>query len=86
MSTTTHIDVQPVESSQIYGVGYDPLTKRLAIRFKSKTGEPTLLYYYENVTPSDHAALILAESIGSHFYKTIKPFPEKFPYQRIQEN
>ncbi|MGB8422228.1 KTSC domain-containing protein [Paraburkholderia sp.] len=76
------ITLAKVESSQIDSIGYDPATSTLAIRFKSRD-KP--LYYYDNVTPEDWDAFENAESIGSHFYKHIKPYDKKFPYRKISE-
>ncbi|MDN7658477.1 KTSC domain-containing protein [Burkholderia cenocepacia] len=79
------IEMQPVESSQIHSIGYDAATQKLAIRFKNKANDPSSLYHYSDVTPENFAALRDAESIGSHFYKYIKPFPERFPYVCIEK-
>lgn len=80
----TPISMTPVESSQIHSIGHDSVTNTLAIRFKSK-GEPSSLYHYSNVTADDFASFLGAESVGSHFYKHIKPDTERYPYQRINE-
>jgi hypothetical protein len=70
-----------VESSQILAVGYDAETQTLAIQFKGGT---RAVYHYANVTAEDFTAHRGAESIGSHFYRNIKPFPEKYPYVRVE--
>lgn len=80
---THQITMDSVESSQIHAIGYDAASNTLAIQFKSKTGIGSV-YHYANVTGEDFAAFRDAESIGSHFYKHIKPFPDKFPYTRIE--
>ncbi|CAM2143712.1 KTSC domain-containing protein [Pararobbsia alpina] len=90
MNTQTHavpeIAMDSVESSQIHSLGYDQAHRRMAVRFKDrKTGAPTSLYHYDNVQQSDFDALKNAESIGSHFYKVIKPYPEIFPYRCIEK-
>ncbi len=86
MQPTMHIDVQPVESSQIHGIGHDPATHTLALRVKNRTtGAPTSLYHYANFTAEDFEAFRDAESIGSHFGKHIKPYDKKYPYTRIDE-
>jgi hypothetical protein len=72
-----------VESSQIEAIGYDEESQTLAIRFKGKGDAPGSVYYYANVTAEDFDAFSGADSIGSHFYKNIKPFPDKYPYVRI---
>jgi len=79
------IAMDAVESSQIHSIGYDAAIETLAIRFKNKAGEPTSLYHYSNFTPANFEALRGAESIGSHFYKHIKPLPERFPYVCIEK-
>lgn len=80
------IDMQTVESSRIHSLGFDEATGTLAIRFKDRaTSVPTSLYHYSNVTTEDWEALHGAESIGSHFYKHIKPFKERFPYVCIEK-
>lgn len=79
------IAMDAVESSQIHSLGYDAASETLAIRFKNKAGAPTSLYHYATVTPANFTALRDAESIGSHFYKHIKPFPERFPYVCIEK-
>lgn len=86
MSTIPAIAMTPVESSQIHSIGYDEETQTLAIRFKDRaTGAPTSLYHYDNATPANFAALQSAESIGSHFYKHIKPHVDRFPYRCIEK-
>ena len=79
---TTQIALDSVESSQISGIGYDATSQTLAIQFKS--GKQAV-YHYANVTAEDFAAFKSAESIGSHFYKHIKPHKDKYPYVRIEE-
>lgn len=78
------IQMDPVDSSQIHSIGYDAENSTLAIRFKNKDGLPTSLYHYRNVTADDFAAFRGAESIGSHFYKHIKPFADKYPYVKVE--
>lgn len=58
----------PVTSSQLHSVGYDPAAGELHVAFKSN---PSKIYVY-NATPEEHAHLMAAPSIGSHFYKYIK--------------
>jgi hypothetical protein len=79
------IAMDEIASSQIHSIGYDAETETLAIRFKSKLGEPTSLYHYSKVTPANFEAFRTAKSIGSHFYKHIKPMPERFPYVCIEK-
>lgn len=80
---THQITMDSVESSQIEAIGYDAESQTLAIQFKGKAG-PGSVYHYSNFTTEDFAALKNSESIGSHFYKNIKPFADKYPYERIE--
>ncbi|HEF5874820.1 TPA: KTSC domain-containing protein [Burkholderia cenocepacia] len=80
------IDTQPVESTQIHSIGYDVESETLAVRFKDrKTNAPTSLYHYTGFTQANFDALKTADSLGSHFYKHIKPFPDRFPYVCIEK-
>lgn len=79
MSNLPAISMKQIESSQIHSIGHDPVNNTLAIRFKSK-GEPAALYHYQNVSADDYAAFSGAESIGSHFYRNIKPDTERYAY------
>jgi hypothetical protein len=81
---TQQITMDAIESSQIEAIGFDADTQTLAIQFKAKGAAPGSLYHYSNVTAEDFAAFRDAESIGSHFYKNIKPFKDKYPYVRIE--
>ncbi len=78
------IQMDSVDSSQIHSIGHDAASSTLAIRFKNKDGAPTSLYHYRNVSAEDFAAFRGAESIGSHFYKHIKPFADKYPYVKVE--
>lgn len=84
-TTTSAITMDEVESSQIFAIGYHAETSTLAIRFKTKDGEPAALYHYEQVTPEDFKAFRDAASIGSYFYRHIKPYDVKYPYVCIEK-
>lgn len=84
------IKLQTIKSSQLDGIGHDAATNTLAVQFKpNKTaaaeGKPGPVYHYANVTAEDFEAMSGAESIGSHFYRTIKPAADKHPFTRIPE-
>lgn len=53
---------QPVESSNITHVGFDPLTSSLGVKFRT-----TAEYIYPGVTPEEFEAFIKAKSAGQHF-------------------
>jgi hypothetical protein len=62
------------ESSQIHGIGYDPLRQVLAIEFNSN--HDTLTYEYPGVTPDRFAEFQASESKGSWFYKNKRSLAE----------
>jgi hypothetical protein len=57
----------PVKSSSVAAVGHNPETSVLSVRFNS--GET---YHYAGVSADQHAKLMAAESVGSHFQKHIR--------------
>lgn len=79
------ITLEPVESSQLAEVGYDPDTGTLAIRFHGRGDKPGSLYHYANFGETDWRALQDAESKGSHFIRNIKPHADRYPCCRIVE-
>lgn len=83
MSTSEiSITMTPVESSQLAAIGHDANNNTLAIQFKRGEGVGNT-YYYQNFDAEQFKQFQGAESVGSHFYKHIKPFADKFPYQKI---
>lgn len=85
-AVTPAIEMTEVESSQIHSIGHDADSKTLAVRFKSRVdGKPTSLYHYSNVPADVFETFRDAESIGSHFYKNIKPYDVKYPYVCIEK-
>jgi hypothetical protein len=58
---------QPVSSSNLRSVGYDPETQTMGIEFKSGG-----VYRYDGVPPALHAGLMGASSHGSYFHENIK--------------
>jgi hypothetical protein len=77
------IPLQAIESSQIAAYGYDAASNTLAIQFKPKGKSAGGIYHYANVGPTEWAAFRDAESKGSHFFKAIKAFPDRYPYTRL---
>jgi hypothetical protein len=67
MATRFEGDMQPVDSSSIDAIGYDPKRRALVVRFK---GGATHLH--EGVSADQHAAFMAADSIGRHFVKHIR--------------
>ncbi|WP_353192143.1 KTSC domain-containing protein [Pandoraea pnomenusa] len=83
-ASVVQIEMKEVQSSQIHSIGHDAASNTLAVRFKTKDGAPSSLYHYSHVSVADFIAFDTAESIGSHFYKAIKPFAKKYPYVKIE--
>lgn len=75
------MQLQSVNSSQINAIGYAAATKTMRIEFKSGS-----LYEYANITPELFEQFAKAPSVGSFFYKNIKPFPDKYPYVKLEDN
>lgn len=66
---------QPVSSSNLRSVGYDPTTRTLEIEFNSGAA-----YQYDGVPATVHAGLMGASSHGSYFHQNIKG---RYPYRRV---
>ena len=60
------MDHEPVDSSMIDAVGYDPETRQMAVQFK---GGKT--YTYHDVDQSAHEAFVASDSIGKHFHQNV---------------
>ena len=57
----------PVKSSTVESVGYDATTQRLTVTYK---GGGT--YHYAGVSPTTHAALMAADSVGGYLHAHVK--------------
>lgn len=76
----------PVKSSQVSAIGYDPGTLKLRVKFKPFNASlPPPTYEYSNVSQTDYAGIIGAESIGKAINKTLKANPAKYPFVKITE-
>jgi len=79
------IAMDAVESSQIAFLGHDAAENVLTIQFSKRAdGTPGSIYRYQNVDSKLFGELKNSESVGSFFYKHIKPFAEKYPYKKIE--
>jgi hypothetical protein len=58
---------EPLESSSLRSLGYDPTTNTLEVEFKSGR-----IYRYLGVPPTEYAALRNARSIGGYFTRQIR--------------
>jgi hypothetical protein len=68
--------MEPVESSNLKEVGYDPDTQVLRVKFHNGG-----LYEFDGVSEEKHAALMAADSKGRHFMTHIRHHHE---YRRIE--
>lgn len=66
------MEMQPVESSNIQSIGYDPAQSVMHVAFKSGG-----VYAYHNVAPHQHQALMSAQSVGGHLSRVLKPTIKK---------
>jgi hypothetical protein len=62
------MDLVQVSSSNLYAIGYDPLSKTLRIKFR----ESGHVYDYFNVPESKYIDLMNSSSKGSYFFKFIR--------------
>ena len=75
------IELKPVVSSNIGGIGYDAENKLLKVAFKTKTGSN--IYLYENVDIETYNNLFTADSIGKKLNESIVRQKEKYNYIKI---
>jgi hypothetical protein len=74
--------VKPIDnSSQISRIAHCPVTNRLQVTFKNKSGGST--YEYPNFTADQFAEFLAADSKGSHFIKQIKPKTDVHPHRKL---
>jgi hypothetical protein len=59
--------LQKVKSSSISHVGHDPATRTLSVKFTNGA-----TYNYKGVSAEQHARLLAADSIGTHFQTSIR--------------
>jgi hypothetical protein len=74
------IALTPVTSGIIESIGHDEETDTLAIKFKPAGS----VYHYRNFPRTKFIEFATAPSIGSYFYKHIKPCPATHPYTKIE--
>jgi len=70
------MDRQPVRSSNLAGVGYDPEYGTLEIEFRDSG-----VYQYFDVPPSVHEGLMSAPSHGKFFHAHIR---NKYKYTKVK--
>lgn len=70
-------EMKPVQSSNMKAVGYDPQTKAMYIDFHNAR------YRVDQVEPEHHAALMAADSKGSHFHTNFRA-PGKHKITKVE--
>lgn len=58
----------PVKSDSIAAVKHDPASRTLTVKFNNGG-----VYSYAGVSADQHASLMRADSVGTHFHKNIRP-------------
>jgi len=61
------MDMEPVDSTAIHSVGYDPALKTLRVKFHSGA-----TYDYSGVPVETHQAFMSAPSLGAHLARHVK--------------
>jgi hypothetical protein len=69
------MNMQRVDSSQIFAVGYDPEKKTLRVQFHSGG-----IYDYADVPEQVHTNMLAAKSAGSFLHTHVKG---KYQYKRL---
>lgn len=75
------IELKPVISSNIGGIGYDAENKLLKVAFKTKTGSN--IYLYEGVEQETYDDLFKAESIGKKLNESVVRQKDKYNYIKL---
>ena len=76
------IELKPVISSNIGGMGYDEENKLLKVAFKTKTGSN--IYLYENVEKETYDLITTDKtSVGSALSKNVIKQKDKYRYIKL---
>ena len=69
------MEIKPVMSRHVAGVGYDPESQTLQVAFNSGSQ-----YVYKNVPQETYEAMLQADSVGSFHALQIR---SKFPFEKV---
>ncbi|MFZ4436793.1 MAG: KTSC domain-containing protein [Syntrophales bacterium] len=72
---------QPVKSTNVDSVGYDPESKTLTVEFKSGG-----IYQYAGVQPEMYADLLAAESVGRFVSQVVRAGRKGLRIEEKNEN
>ena len=75
------IELKPVTSSNVAGIGYDETHQLLKVAFKYKDSYTT--YVYENVEPEVFARIVESESAGRILRECVINHKEKYNYIKL---
>lgn len=75
------IELKPVRSSNIGGIGYDAENKLLKVAFKNKTEFTT--YLYEGVESELYNSICVADSIGRALSENVIRNKDKYKYMKL---
>lgn len=75
------IEIKPVASSNILGIGYDEGHQLLKVAFRNKDSYNT--YVYENVEPEVYSKIAGAESVGTILRECVINNKEKYNYIKL---
>lgn len=75
------IELKPVLSSNICGMGYDESNQLLKVAFRNKNGYST--YLYENVDTETYNTILKADSVGKAVSEHIIKQKEKHKYTKL---
>lgn len=81
LTEAKQIELKPVMSSNIAGIGYNQEKQLLKVAFKNKTSFST--YLYENVEPETYKLICESPSIGKALSENIIKQKEKYKYIKI---
>lgn len=86
MTPTRHalqIPLEPVTSSNLRAIGYDPATETLEVEFTAKSpGGVGARWRYAAVPPAVFEQFRTAESVGSFFAREVRP---RFTAARVEQ-
>ena len=75
------IEMKPVTSSNVGGIGYDSENRLLKVAFKNKDSYTT--YLYEDVEPDTYNAIISEGSIGKQLSERIIKQKTRYKYTKL---
>ena len=72
------MEIKPVESRHVAGLGYDPATQELQVAFSTGTN-----YVYKGVPQETYDAMMASPSVGSFHALNIR---NRFQWEKVTED